>query len=117
MMASPLMSEIYRMKDELAGRFKTIYDLAEAARRLGMSDPLPPPGRSRKMIEGFPRGQSVCDDDETMREMHQIKEKLSLEDLKKHQRFDVLSKRLSAKRKPKGRFRSPKSAAKHPRPE
>ncbi|HUO09786.1 MAG TPA: hypothetical protein VM008_15890 [Phycisphaerae bacterium] len=115
MITSPLMAEIYRVKDELGERFKTVRDLAEAVRKLEISDPLPPPGRTRKLIEGFPRGQSIADEGELMREIYDAKEKASLECLKQNKRLAPRCKRTPSKPKLKVRFRSPKSESKHPR--
>jgi hypothetical protein len=108
MIVDQMMSEIYLVKEKLSEQFRSVHDLAEAARKLTKSAPLPLPGPSRKMIDGFPRGQSVADDDEILRDLREVKEKLSLESLNQHPHKPSKSKRGS-----KPRFRTAKSELKH----
>jgi len=70
------LSELWQIKEKLSTRFSTARELAAEADRIAKEAPLPPPGKTRKMIADFPRGQSVADDDEIMRELRQTRAKL-----------------------------------------
>jgi hypothetical protein len=70
------LSELWQIKEKISVQFSTARELVAEADRIAKEEPLPPPGRTRKMIADFPRGQSVADDDEITRELRQVREKL-----------------------------------------
>ena len=59
------LAELWLVKEELSSRFATARELVAEADRIAREEPLPPAGKSRKLIEGFPLGLSVADNDET----------------------------------------------------
>jgi hypothetical protein len=71
--------DLWETKEKLSLQFASARKLVAEADRIAREEPLPPAGKSRKMIEGFPCGQSVADDDEVMMELHRVKEKLAAE--------------------------------------
>ena len=72
-----VMDELYRIKEELSLKYKSAHDLGAAVHQYCVEHPLRPAGPHRKMIDGFPRGQSVADEDEIMRELYQAKEQIA----------------------------------------
>jgi hypothetical protein len=76
MIEDPNLSELWKTKDKIAAQFSTVKEFAEAVHHLAATRPMPPAGPTRKMIEGFPRGQSVADDDEIMLELRAIRAKM-----------------------------------------
>jgi hypothetical protein len=68
------LDELWRVKESLAARFGSLHELAKEARRVAKAEPLPAPGKHRKLLEGFPPGQSVGDSDPILDEVWQAKE-------------------------------------------
>ena len=120
MMDDELLTELFQIKEELAVKYGSAYELTAAAHKYAQEHPLPPAGSHRKMIDGFPRGQSVGDDDEMMKELREIREKMWADaggDMTKFLascRQPALAKRpqrpkaIKKPRKP-GSFRTPKA--------
>ena len=73
----PALEELWRIKEQIAARFETVHELAEDIRRFTKTHPLPKPGKHRKLIPNFPRGQSVGDPDPTLEELRRVKEALA----------------------------------------
>lgn len=122
------LEELWAIKERLSEQFPTAGALAAEAARIAREEPLPAPGKNRKLIPGFPRGQSVADADPIMEEVYRIKEQLAREfGYDVHRVAEHLRARETAldtrhpavgkpkQRKPSRHFRSTKPQSKHPR--
>ena len=88
MIEDEALEELWWIKETISRRHDSIHEIAVEARRIARAEPLPVPGKQRKMIEGFPRGQSVGDTDPIMEELYKAKEALA-------KRFDYDIHRLA----------------------
>ena len=73
----PALEELWRIKEEISLRFGSVHKIAAEARRIVKTEPLPKPGKHRKLIPDFPRGQSVGDPDPILEEVRRVKEALA----------------------------------------
>jgi hypothetical protein len=60
MCKDPALEELWRIKEKMAAKYGNAHKLGAAVRRYVKRHPFPPPGPHRKMIPGFPCGQSVA---------------------------------------------------------
>lgn len=112
----PALEELWLIKEQIAERFGSVRKITAEARRIAKAEPLAKPGKQRKLIPDFPRGQSVADPDPILEELRQVKDDLAKQfdnDLQKLlEHADREAPKLLAKyRKPtKGKSLRPKAA-------
>ncbi len=73
------LEELWAVKEELSKEFPTASALAAEAARIAKEEHLSRPAKTRKLIPGFSRGQSVADPDPIMEEIYRAKEELAKE--------------------------------------
>ncbi len=73
----PTLAELWRIKEEISTQFASARQVTAVVNKFAKTSPLPPAGKARKMIEGFPRDQSVADEDEIMMELQAVKEAIA----------------------------------------
>lgn len=78
MISDPILQELFRAKYEIAAENgMDTARVVEAIRHFNAANPPPPTPAHRKLIEGHPVGRSVMREDDTLRELREIKESLS----------------------------------------